>query len=259
MILAIDIGNTNVTVGGIDDEKIHFLARLATIRDKTEDEYAINLKDIFEIHQFSPRNIEGAIVSSSVPQLESTFSQAIKLLTGRSPLIVGPGIKSGLNIRIDNPAQLGADLAVGAVAALEAYELPLIIFDLGTATTVSVIDRKRSFLGGLIFPGVLVALDALSSKTSQLPRVAVEAPKSVIGTNTIESMKSGAIFGNASMVDGIIERIEEELGEKATIVATGGIAHRIVPHCRRKDIILDDDLLIKGLLTIYRKNSGQHQ
>ena len=255
MILAIDIGNTNVTVGGIDDSNIYFMCRLATIRDKTKDEYAINLKDLIEIHKFSVKDIEGSIVSSSVPQLESVFTQAVELLTGKKPLVVGPGIKSGLNIRIDNPAQLGADLAVGAVAALETYELPLIIFDLGTATTVSVIDRSRSFLGGIIAPGVFIALDALSSQTSQLPHVAVEAPKSVIGKNTIDSMKSGVIFGNASMVDGLIERIEDELGEKATVVATGGIAYRIIPQCRRKGIILDDDLLIKGLLSIYRKNA----
>ncbi|MBQ4369535.1 MAG: type III pantothenate kinase [Oscillospiraceae bacterium] len=254
MILALDIGNTNITVGGIDEEKIHFLARLVTRRDKTKDEYAINLKDLIEIHKYDPHDIEGAIVSSSVPELEDTFSSAIELITGHKPVVVGPGLKSGLNIRIDNPAQLGPDLVVGAVAALNEYKPPLILFDLGTATTVSVIDKNRIFLGGLIFPGVYVALDALSSKTSQLPRIAVEAPKSVIGTNTIDSMKSGAIYGNSAMVDGIIDRIEEEIGGKATIVATGGIAYRIVPHCRRKDIILDDNLLLKGLLLIYRKN-----
>ncbi len=254
MILAVDIGNTNITVGGLDEKKTYFLARLVTLRDKTKDEYAINLKDLIEIHKFTPHDIEGSIVSSSVPQLESTFSSAIELLTGHKPFVVGPGIKSGLNIRIDNPAQLGSDLVVGAVAALKEYETPLIIFDLGTATTVSVIDKNRNFLGGIIYPGVFVALDALSSRTSQLPRIAVEPPSRLIGTNTVDSMQSGAVYGNASMVDGIIERIEEELGSKATVIATGGVAHRIVPHCRRKDIILDDNLLLKGLLLIYRKN-----
>lgn len=257
MILALDIGNTNITLGGIDEKKIYFRSRLSTVREKTEDEYAIMLKDIIDIHRIKPDSIEGSIISSSVPRMEETFRRAIKLLTGETPIVVGPGVKTGLNIRIDNPAQLGSDLVVGAVAALDAYEPPLLILDMGTATTISVIDSQRNFLGGFIFPGVFISLDALSSRTSQLPRIAIEAPKKVIGTNTIDSMKSGAIFGNASMVDGMIERAEEELGEKATVIATGGIANRIVPYCRRGDIILDDDLLIKGLMIIYRKAQVQ--
>ena len=255
MILALDIGNTHITVGGLDEERLYFLARITTVREKTEYEYGIDLKNLLELHGYTVADIDGTVLSSVVPPLTHAMTRALKILTGKSPVVVGPGVRSGLNILLDNPAQLGADLVVAAVAALSAYEPPLIIFDLGTATTVSVVDRKKNFLGGLIFPGVLVGLDALFSRTSQLPHIALDPPEHVIGSNTVDSMKSGAVFGNAAMVDGLINRIEDELGEGATVIATGGVAPRIIPHCRRPGIILDENLLLTGLLQVYRKNA----
>lgn len=253
MILAIDIGNTNIVVGGIDDEKIHFVARLSTDRTKTEDEYAVIFKNILEIHHISAAVFDGAIISSVVPPLINILKRSVKMLTELTPLVVGPGIKTGLNIKIDNPSQLGSDLVVGAVAAVTLYPKPLIIFDMGTATTICAIDKNGNYLGGIIYPGVKVSLDSLTQRTSQLPAISLDAPAKAIGKNTIDCMKSGIIYGNAAMADGMIDRFENELGEKATILATGGLAQTILPHCKHK-IILDDDLLIKGLKIIYDKN-----
>lgn len=253
MILAIDIGNSNIVIGCIDKEKTYFVERISTNREKTDLEYAILFKNTMDIHGITSDMVEGAILSSVVPPLTSTVRGAAKKIIGGSVLVVGPGIKTGLNITIDNPAQLGSDLVVDAVAALHSYPVPLIIFDMGTATTISVIDEKKRYLGGMIYPGVKVSLENLSNHASQLPHISLEAAEHVIGKNTIDCMKSGIVLGNASMVDGMIERIEEELSQKATVVATGGLARCIVPHCK-KEIHYDDDLLLKGLWLIYEKN-----
>ncbi|MEG2597148.1 MAG: type III pantothenate kinase, partial [Oscillospiraceae bacterium] len=234
----------------MDQEKIYFVGRMATDRSKTEDEYAIGFKNIIELNGFDPQSIEGSILSSVVPPLGNVLKEAIQKTTGTTPLIVGPGVKTGLNIKIDNPAQLGSDLVVNAVAAIREYEKPLIIFDMGTATTLSVINSAGSYLGGMIVPGVKVSQETLTARTSQLPSISLEPPQKVIGTNTIDCMKSGAIYGNAAMLDGMIERVEEELGEIATVVATGGLSKCIVPYCNKK-IICDNDLLLKGLWFIY--------
>lgn len=169
-------------------------------------------------------------------------------------MVIGPGLKTGVNITLDNPAQLGSDLVVDAAAGIAEYPLPLIIFDMGTATTVSVIDENKNYLGGMIIPGVNVSLNAMISQTSQLPRISLEPPKRIIGKNTIECMKSGILYSTAASLDGIIDRVESELGKKATVVATGGLAGSIIPHCTKK-IILDDELLLKGLIVIYNKNA----
>lgn len=220
---------------------------------KTEHEYAVLMKQILELDNIDISTVEGGIISSVVPPLTGTLKKAIQRVTGHKPMVVGAGIKTGLNILIDNPAQLGSDLAVSAVAALNEYKPPIIAVDMGTATTIMVIDKNGSFLGGPIIPGVALSMNALASKTSQLPKVSIEAPKKVIGTNTIDSMKSGAVFGAASMLDGMIDRIEEEIGMSATVVATGGLSGSIVPYCKH-EIICDDDLLLKGLAIIYEKN-----
>lgn len=255
MILAIDIGNTNIVIGGVDDNKIHFVSRLSTDRTKTEDEYAVMFKSILEIHGINLNEFDGVAISSVVPPLTNIMKRSVKILTGLTPLVVGPGVKTGFNIKIDNPAQLGSDLVVGAVAAIALYTKPLIIFDMGTATTICAIDKNSNYLGGIIYPGVKVSLDSLTQRTSQLPAISLEAPAKTIGKNTIDCMKSGVIYGNASMADGMIDRIEAELGEKATVVATGGLSQMILPHCRHK-IIFDNDLLIKGLKIIYDKNKA---
>lgn len=253
MILTLDIGNTNLTLGCMDDEKIHFVARLATDQFKTDMQYAVEIKDILTFFNVSLKDLEGSIISSVVPPLSGALKKALTLITGKTPLIVGPGLKTGLNILIDNPAQLGSDLVVGAVSALHDYHPPIVVFDMGTATTISVIDKNGSYIGGHIFPGVAISLAALSNRTAQLPGISLENPKTTIGRNTIDCMQSGIVNGNAAMIDGMIERIEEELGMPVTAVATGGISQFIIPHCRRK-LIYDENMLLKGLYLLYKKN-----
>ena len=253
MILAIDIGNTNIVVGCIDDEKIYFIERLSTVRTKTELEYAIDLKTVLDIYHIKRTDIEGCIISSVVPQITNVAKLAAEKILKKEALVLGPGVKTGLNILLDNPGEMGADRVADAVAALTYYPVPLVIVDMGTATTVSVVDEKKRYLGGMILPGVRVSLDALTSRASQLSGISIEEPKRLIGKNTVDCMKSGILYGNAAAVDGIIDRIEEELGQKVTAIATGGMSKKIIPHCRR-DIIQDEDLLLKGLLVIYEKN-----
>lgn len=253
MILAIDMGNTNIVVGGIDSEKTYFVERISTDHDKTDLEYAVSIKTILDLHGITSDQVDGAIISSVVPPLTNVLKEAIEKTTGKSPMIVGAGMKTGLNIIMDNPKTLGADLVVDSVAAIAEYEAPLIIVDMGTATTICVIDHSGNYIGGVIIPGLRVSLDSLSGRTSQLPRISLEAPKKTIGKNTIDCMRSGIIYGNASMIDGVVDRMQEELGETATIIATGGLAKYVVPHCRHK-IIYDDALLMKGLMILYDKN-----
>lgn len=253
MILAVDVGNTNIVLGCIENGRILNVRRMATDASRTEYEYAVMLKQILSFGDISCEGFEGAILSSVVPPLTATIKSAVCLLTGITPLVVGAGIKTGLDIRIDNPAQLGGDLAVGAVAALSIYGPPLIVVDMGTATTLTVVDKNSHLVGVAIMPGVSLSLGALVRGTSQLPRVPLEAPERSIGTNTIDSMKSGAVFGTAAMLDGMIERMEAELGTPVKVVATGGLAHSIVPHCRR-EIVCEEDLLLLGLSIIYTKN-----
>lgn len=253
MILAIDIGNTNIVIGCCDDEKIYFIERLSTNILKTELEYAISFKNVLEIYGIDPAQIEGGIISSVVPPITNIVRSSAEKVLGKPMKIVGPGVKTGLNILMDNPAQVGSDRIVNAVAAINEYPVPLIIIDMGTATTFCVVDEKKNYIGGMILPGVRISLDALTSRTSQLSRISIEAPKKTIGKNTIDCMKSGIIHGNASCIDGMVSRIERELGQKATILATGGLAKKIVPYCEQ-EIIIDDELLLKGLRLIYNKN-----
>ncbi|MBE6948394.1 MAG: type III pantothenate kinase [Ruminococcaceae bacterium] len=254
MILALDIGNTHIVMGCLEDNEIRKVARMATDPLRTEHEYAVMIKQILEIDSIDNRGFDGAIISSVVPPLTSTLKKAIERVTGRKPMVLGAGLKTGLNIMLDNPAQLGSDLVAAGVAAQADYKLPVIIIDMGTATTITVINENSAFLGGAIIPGTALSMNALASGTSQLPKVSIEAPKHCIGTNTIDCMKSGAVFGAASMLDGMIERIEAELGCEASVVATGGLARSITPYCKRK-IVCDDDLLLRGLGIIYNKNA----
>ena len=257
MILALDIGNTNIVIGCIDKEKTYFIERLSTVRTKTELEYAVDIKTVLDLYRIKRSDIEGAIISSVVPQITNIVRLAAEKVLGKDSkvLVLGPGVKTGLNIKMDNPGQLGADLVADAVAGISEYPVPLIIIDMGTATTASVVDADKQYIGGVILPGVGVSLDALTQRASQLSGIGIEEPKRVIGKNTLECMKSGVLYSNAGALDGIIDRIEEELGEKTTVVATGGLAKKIVPFCKR-EIILDEDLLLKGLLVIYEKNTN---
>lgn len=254
MILAIDIGNTNIVVGCFDKDKILFVERVSTDHTKTELEYAISLKNVLEIYGINPRNIEGCIISSVVPPLTGVLKTSAEKIISGEVLIVGPGIKTGLNILMDNPASLGSDLVVDAVAAIHEYPVPLVFIDMGTATTISVIDGEKRYRGGMILPGIRVSMDSLTSGTAQLPRVGTEPPKKLIGRNTVDCMKSGMIYGNASCIDGMIRRIKKELGrEDITVIATGGLSKTIIPYCEEQ-IIYDNELLLKGLRLIYEKN-----
>ncbi len=253
MLLALDLGNTNLTVGAFCEETLVCECRMATDRTRTGDQYAIDLLDMLRLYGIDEHEIDGAIISSVVPGLDKVLSDAVKRVTGVTPLLVGPGIKSGMNIRIDNPAQLGADLLVGAVAAVSKYGVPCIVWDLGTATTVSVVDAEGVFRGGAIMPGVGTSLDSLVTTASLLPRIRVEAPAHVVGTNTIDSMKSGVVFGTAAMLDGMCDRIEQELDMTATVVVTGGLGGEIAAQCHH-DVVYDGRLLLDGLRLIYVKN-----
>lgn len=253
MILAIDIGNSNIVLGCLEGEEILFEARMATDSIKTSDQYCAELKNMLSLFGVEAHQIEGSIVSSVVPPVSNAVCRAVTRLTGQDPMVVGPGLKTGLNIKIDNPAQAGSDLIVAAVAAIADYGTPLIIIDMGTATTVTVVDKKGCFIGGSIHPGVMLSLKALTQGTAQLPGISLEEPKKAIGTNTVDSMRSGLLYGTAAMLDGMIDRMEKELGYPAKIVATGGLAGYIVPLCSR-EMAVDDHLLLKGLLRIYRRN-----
>lgn len=254
MLLAIDIGNTNITLGLFYEDILKVTARLATDPKKTADEYAVSIKDALALHGEEASAVEDCIISSVVPSVAAAVSSAIALLCDTVPLILGPGVKTGLNIKIDNPAQLGADLAAGAVGALHEYKVPCIIIDMGTATTVSVLDKNGAFLGGTIGPGVRMTMRALAEGTAALPAISMAAPKSVIGKNTVDCMQSGIVLGTAAMLDGIIDRIEEELGEAATVVATGGLSKDIINYCKN-DIIYNENLLLDGLRIIFEKNN----
>ena len=253
MILAIDIGNTNIVLGCMDDKKRYFTERLSTNKTRMEMEYAIDIKMIMEINDVSPEEIEGAIISSVVPPLTKILQEALYKIIKKEALVVGPGIKNGMNILMDHPAQIGRDLIAVAVGGIAEYKLPLAIFDLGTATTLCVVDEKKNYIGGMIMPGIKTSLNALAENASQLKEIDLEPPRRVIGKNTTECMRSGMIYSNAAAIDGIIDRVEEELGQTVTVVATGGLADLIVPFCRRK-VLLDKDLLLKGLWVIYNKN-----
>ena len=254
MILAVDIGNSNIVIGGVEGDEIRFEARLRTDATKTSDEYCIDLKMILEVYETRTKDLEGAIIASVVPQVLNSVKTAIKKLTGKDALVVGPGLKTGLNIKIENPAQTGADLVVGCVAALRQHKPPMIVIDMGTATTMIALDESGAFIGGCIAPGVKISMDALTGRTALLPGLQLDTPKKAIGRNTIDCMRSGIMMGSACMLDGMVQRMEEELGTKATVVVTGGIAKFIVPMCRTP-MIYDKDLLIRGLVALYRENT----
>lgn len=253
MILAMDIGNTNIVIGCIDQGKSRFIERVETVKTKTELEYAIDLKVVLDLYNIDPASISGGIIASVVPQVTNIVRIAAEKILRKKVMVLSPGTRTGLNILMDNPAQLGSDLVADAVAGIDEYPVPLVVFDMGTATTISVIDEQKRYIGGMIIPGIQVSLESLTSRAALLQGISLEAPKRMIGKNTIDCMKSGIIHSNASILDGMISRIREELGQPVTVVATGGLAKAIVPYCR-EEIILDDYLLMKGLWIIYNKN-----
>ena len=253
MLLAVDIGNTNITLGAYDGEELVFTARMSTDRDCTTDQYAIGLLSLLRLNNVEGGEFSGSIISSVVPPVTGQVTAAIKRIIGSEPMIVGPGVKTGLNILIDNPAQLGADLAAVSVAARAYYPLPNVVCDLGTASTITVLDRNGSMIGGVIYPGLNTSLEALVHKTSLLQSISYEAPEHVVGRNTAECMQSGIIYGAAATLDGMITRIERELGESVTAIATGGLSRCVIEYCE-KEFIYNENLILEGLRIIYDKN-----
>ena len=254
MILTVDVGNANIVIGVVKNDRILFDAKLRTDTTKTSDEYCIDLKMLMEVYKIQPEQIQGTIIASVVPQVLNSMQSAVRKLTGKAALVVGPGLKTGLNIQIENPGQTGADLVASAVAALQEHEAPLIIVDMSSTTTMTVLDKNGTLIGGSIGPGVKMSLDALTDRTALLPGLQLDQPRKAIGRNTIDCMRSGVMLGAACMLDGMVDRMEQELGYRATVIATGSIARFIVPMCRR-EIIYDKDLLVKGLAALYRENS----
>ncbi len=254
MILAIDIGNTNIVLGGFTGEALSFVARISTDTKKTEDEYAAVIRSVLSIHAVEKKEIQGAIIASVVPPLTAVMKRAVRIVYGVDSLTVSPGIKTGINLHCDNPGTVGADLICACVAAHHVYGSPSLVVDMGTATKILLTDKTGTFCGASIIPGVNIGLRALSGGTAQLPQISLEAPKSVIGKNTVDCMRSGVVYGNACMIDGMIDRFCEETGETMQVIATGGLAPTIIPLCRHS-ITLDENLVLKGLHILYKKNN----
>ncbi len=254
MVLTVDIGNTNATLGAYKDDKLVFTSRLNTDKKRLADQYACELKAILNLHNSDENQFSGAIISCVVPEVLHAISDGIKTVIHKEPLIVGPGIKTGLNIHIDVPSSLGADLVTSGVGAKEKYPLPCLIVDLGTASKITVIDENGNFCGGAIAPGVRISLNALSESASLLPNISLNAPKKAIGKNTVDCLRSGVVFGTAAMIDGMVERIKEEISFSVkTVVITGGLSKNIAEHCKTK-MIYDENLILDGLKNIYDKN-----
>lgn len=256
MILTVDIGNSNIVFGGFEGEELVFVARMATDISRTEDEYAGQILSTLSLHNVGREKVSGAIISSVVPPLNSVIKKAIEIIYGVTPLTVGPGVKTGINIHCDNPASVGADIITACVAAHHIYGSPSLIVDMGTATKMMVVNEKGAFIGVSIIPGVLMGLNALATGTAQLPRVGLEAPPLVVAKNTVDCIRSGVVYGNASLVDGMIDRIFDEVGRELPVYATGGLAKTIVKYCKH-DIVTDEYLLLKGLNILYNKNKPE--
>lgn len=254
MILAVDIGNSNIMLGGFQDGELSVVLTLATDVKRTADEYASSILSLLSLHGIGKEEITGAILSSVVPPLNAVLKNAIRLLFSIEPLTVGPGIKTGLNIHCDAPSSVGADLICASVAVCRLYATPALIVDMGTATKMIVVNEKGAFVGVSILPGVTMGQDALAERTAQLPRIELSAPPSAIGKNTVDAIRSGVVFGNAAMVDGMIDRIFDEFGSPLPVYATGGLMKSILPYCKH-EITLDENLVLRGLYILYEKNN----
>ena len=253
MILTIDIGNTAITMGLFTPEgKLQFRGSLKTDKNKTRDQIAIDLLDMFHLYRSDLQGITGAVISSVVPPMTSAMAGAVEQLSGVRPMIVGPGVKTGMNILAEIHNQLGADIVASSVAAMQKYPQPIIVIDMGTATTFSYLSES-TYKGCVIIPGVRIAVEALSGRAAELPHISLEQPPSIFGRSTIDAMRSGVLYGNAAMIDGMIQRLEDASAPAAAVVATGGNTLAVLRECKR-DILYDADLLLDGLHLVYRKN-----
>jgi type III pantothenate kinase len=256
MLLAIDIGNTNIKVGIFDGDRLKATWNLATGINRTSDEYGGVLLNLMERKKILPSKVTGVALCGVVPPLLPTFVELCKKYLNTEPLVVEAGVKTGMRIRLDNPREAGSDRVVDAVAAQNLYGKPVIIIDLGTATTFDVVSKEGDYLGGAIAPGIVIATEALYTRTAALPRIGLSRPKQVIGKNTISAMQSGIIFGYIGLIEGMIQRIEQELGSKAKVVATGGQAYPLAEEIPVIDVI-NPDLTLIGLRLIYEMNKEQ--
>ncbi len=254
MLLAIDVGNTNVVFGIFEGKEIVSHWRIGTDKAKTSDEYGILFRNLLEVKGISLKLIKGAAISCVVPPLLGTLNYMLKSYFNVNPLIIEPGVKTGMPILYKNPQEVGADRIVNAVAAFDEYKKSVIIVDFGTATTFDCISEKGEYLGGAIAPGLIISAEALFEAASKLPKVEVIRPKTVIGRTTVNSIQSGLVYGYAGLVDGIVERIQKEMGTNPRVIATGGLANLITPESRTIEGV-DEFLTLKGLRLIYEWNS----
>ena len=254
MILTIDLSNSHISMGGVENGAVLFSCRLATEKNRTGDEYAVLMRLMLEPHIPDLSALEGSILSSVVPEMTPAIRQALRLVTGKAPTVVGPGIKTGLNIRLDDPSELGSDFVAAAVAAQASYPLPVVTVEMDTAMGIGVTDASGAYIGGVIAPGVMASTNALTRQASLLHNVLPKAPGHIICKRTDESVRSGIIYGAAAMLDGLLAGIDEELGQRAHVVVTGTWAEAVVPHCRREGIHIDRDLTHRGLWMIWQKN-----
>lgn len=255
MVLAIDIGNSVTNLGLFTVEgTLLFRSNLPTGEGSTRDQWAICIRQAFLLYNADISCVTGTIVSSVVPPVTADVCGAVAFLTGKAPMLMGPGVKTGLNIRSDIHTQMGTDIVACSVAAIAKYPGPIILVDMGTAVAISVL-AGNTYEGCVLLPGVTVALEALSNRAAELPHISIEPPANILGRNTVDAMRAGVVYGNAGMVDGMIDRLEEALGERAaTIVGTGSAGAEILDYCKHK-IIYDADLLLNGLYLIYKKST----
>ena len=256
MVLTVDIGNSNIVLGGYEDGELSFFTRFATERKLEADQFAVEIRGLLHLYAVDKSRITDVVISSVVPGITSLVAGALRRIVPVRALMLTTGGNTGVEIDIDNPAELGADILSSAIAAKARYPMPCVISDMGTATTLTAMNARGAVCGVAIMPGVYISQDALKMRTSQLHGISLEAPPHAIGRNTADSMKSGAVYGNASMLDGMIDRFAEELGGVATVVATGGAARKIVACCRH-EIIYEPDLLLDGLYHYYLRNRGE--
>ena len=254
MILTVDVSNTSIIFSVVAEEKTILTFRLSSDKSRTSDEYAVLMELTAKQHNLDLHTVDGTIVSSVVPTLTSVIEDAVKIAAGHSPIVIGPGVKTGLNIRLDDPTELGGDFVSAAVAAIDKYPLPCVIVEMGTAIAMGILDASGNYIGGIICPGPKVSQIALARGAAQLSNVSITPTAQVIGKSTDTSMQSGLVHGAAAMIDGLIERIEDELGQPATVVVAGDWADTIIPHCKRKGMIIDKELLTRGMVMIYKKN-----
>ena len=253
MLLTADVGNTNIKFGVYDGDKLKFKLRVSTDTSKTSDDFAVELYTFFQIYKIDAKQIDATIISSVVPKITSPLASAAQTVTGSKSMVIGAGIKTGLNIKIDNPEKLGADIVAGCVGAYEKYGGPFVMIFMGTATVIVYVDENKTYFGGAIAPGVGISLDALTSKGALLSSVDLKAPPKVISTNTKDCIRSGIMFGTASMVDGMIDRFFTQTGRQCKVIATGGFAPLVAENCAH-EIIFDDNVILDGLNYIYKRN-----